>query len=174
MNEDDLDHHPTERKMRAPGYSPEETLVDTGKIKISTPMLFRLTCHEPDRVALTLYLAYLVWARQRRLPASIEGWSNAEIVGVFGPNRTRVLKRLYSQDLLDDVNALTRGRAPLAEGAREAIFAASGGKCAHCSEDITFDDFHVDHLKPVARGGLGTGDNLVASCPPCNRRKGAR
>ncbi|MBS2533855.1 HNH endonuclease [Catenulispora sp. NF23] len=31
----------------------------------------------------------------------------------------------------------------------------------------------VDHLIPRARGGTDHRDNLVASCTPCNLRRGA-
>lgn len=43
--------------------------------------------------------------------------------------------------------------------------------CQYCGAqgDMTFD-----HVIPRARGGRTTWQNVVASCGPCNRRKGAR
>jgi 5-methylcytosine-specific restriction endonuclease McrA len=43
--------------------------------------------------------------------------------------------------------------------------------CQYCGarDQLTFD-----HVVPRARGGRTTWDNVVASCGPCNLRKGAR
>jgi len=43
--------------------------------------------------------------------------------------------------------------------------------CQYCGShgDMTFD-----HVVPRSRGGLTTWQNVVASCGPCNLRKGAR
>ena len=40
-----------------------------------------------------------------------------------------------------------------------------GGKSAHLT---------IDHIIPRHMGGRHTWDNLVAACPPCNRRKGGK
>lgn len=41
--------------------------------------------------------------------------------------------------------------------------------CGQASSHLT-----IDHVVPRHRGGLFTWENLVAACPPCNRRKGGR
>jgi 5-methylcytosine-specific restriction endonuclease McrA len=46
-------------------------------------------------------------------------------------------------------------------------------RCAWCSTPCR-DDYHVDHIVPLARGGTNWPDNLCISCPPCNLRKKAR
>ena len=41
-------------------------------------------------------------------------------------------------------------------------------------EKIAIGDRHVDHIKPLSRGGSHTASNLAISCSKCNLRKGAR
>ena len=43
--------------------------------------------------------------------------------------------------------------------------------CAYCNERLTKSTRTRDHVVPRSRGGP-SGDNLVPSCAPCNRRKG--
>lgn len=50
---------------------------------------------------------------------------------------------------------------------------AQRGKCAICREKLG-DDIHVDHIVPLARGGLNRRSNLQLACGLCNIKKGAR
>ncbi len=55
---------------------------------------------------------------------------------------------------------------------RKAILARDGWTCQYCgSERATLT---VDHVIPRSRGGESVWENIVASCAPCNRRKGDR
>ncbi|SES67080.1 HNH endonuclease [Oceanicella actignis] len=51
------------------------------------------------------------------------------------------------------------------------VFLRDEFRCQYCGAtgDLTFD-----HVIPRARGGRTTWENVVASCAPCNLRKGAR
>lgn len=53
---------------------------------------------------------------------------------------------------------------------REIVFAKSDGSCWYCGTEIG-DDFHVDHVKPIALGGRNYLSNMVPSCQSCNCRK---
>jgi hypothetical protein len=55
---------------------------------------------------------------------------------------------------------------------REYILERDGRACAYC--DAEGVPLNLDHVRPRARGGPDRPSNLVASCIPCNRRKGAR
>lgn len=46
-------------------------------------------------------------------------------------------------------------------------------KCACCKTNIK-QLFHVDHIKPLARGGRHEKENIQLLCPPCNLSKGAK
>lgn len=54
---------------------------------------------------------------------------------------------------------------------REAIFKRDGYRCKHCG---TSDDLTVDHIIPVAAGGLSFDKNLQTLCRSCNSKKGCR
>src|SRR3990167_9508231 len=47
---------------------------------------------------------------------------------------------------------------------------AQKGRCYYCGIKVG-DNYHVDHVIPVTRGGSNTPDNIVISCPKCNRSK---
>ena len=50
---------------------------------------------------------------------------------------------------------------------RKKIFDSLGGRCAYCGCELDFNDFHIDHLIPLSKGGTN-GKNRVPSCPLCN------
>ncbi|MGI9099753.1 MAG: HNH endonuclease [Solirubrobacteraceae bacterium] len=52
---------------------------------------------------------------------------------------------------------------------RRAVFARDGWTCQYCGSRSSLT---VDHVIPRSKGGTSTWDNIVASCAPCNRRKG--
>ncbi len=54
---------------------------------------------------------------------------------------------------------------------RRAVFARDSWTCQYCG---TTTHLTVDHVIPRSRGGPSSWDNIVTSCAPCNRRKGAR
>ena len=54
---------------------------------------------------------------------------------------------------------------------RRAVFARDGWQCQYCGARTSLT---VDHVIPRSKGGDSTWDNSVASCAPCNRRKGDR
>jgi len=47
------------------------------------------------------------------------------------------------------------------------------GLCFWCDAPLAQDDFHVDHLIPLSKGGKHERANMVLSCPTCNLRKHA-
>lgn len=47
------------------------------------------------------------------------------------------------------------------------------GKCWWCLDPVG-NDYHVDHLVPLAEGGHNGPSNLVIACPSCNLSKGAK
>ena len=54
---------------------------------------------------------------------------------------------------------------------RRAVFARDGWTCQYCGSR---SDLTVDHVIPRSKGGDSSWENIVASCAPCNRRKGDR
>src|SRR6266480_935981 len=54
---------------------------------------------------------------------------------------------------------------------RRAVFARDSWTCQYCGSR---PNLTVDHVVPRSKGGASSWENIVASCAPCNRRKGDR
>jgi len=52
---------------------------------------------------------------------------------------------------------------------RRAVFARDSWTCQYCGSR---SNLTVDHVIPRSKGGPSSWENIVASCAPCNRRKG--
>ncbi len=52
---------------------------------------------------------------------------------------------------------------------RRAVFARDRWECQYCGARASLT---VDHVVPRSKGGASSWENIVASCAPCNRRKG--
>ena len=55
---------------------------------------------------------------------------------------------------------------------RKAVLARDAYTCQYCGHQA--NGLTVDHVIPRSRGGSSEWENIVASCAPCNRRKGNR
>ena len=55
---------------------------------------------------------------------------------------------------------------------RKAVLARDAYTCQYCGHEAT--GLTVDHVIPRSRGGQSVWENIVASCAPCNRKKGNR
>ncbi len=55
---------------------------------------------------------------------------------------------------------------------RQRIYNKTQGRCGYCGVNLAPDNFQVDHIHPLARGGTNLDINLVASCETCNKSKG--
>ena len=53
---------------------------------------------------------------------------------------------------------------------RRAVFARDGYSCQYCGST---GHLTLDHVIPRSRGGCTSWENVVASCAPCNVRKGS-
>jgi 5-methylcytosine-specific restriction endonuclease McrA len=66
-------------------------------------------------------------------------------------------------------------REPVGARMRASVWRRGGGKCSYCAQAIgATDEWHVDHVVPVKKGGTSRGDNLVLACKSCNRSKGTK
>lgn len=63
------------------------------------------------------------------------------------------------------------GRLP--RGTVNRIGDAQRWKCAICRTSVA-KHYHVDHIEPLARGGVHRPRNIQLLCPPCNVRKSAK
>lgn len=51
-----------------------------------------------------------------------------------------------------------------------ALMQAQDGMCNVCR--CSLDEYHIDHVIPLSRGGINESSNLQLLCPTCNRSKG--
>lgn len=58
----------------------------------------------------------------------------------------------------------------LSKGLAEKLFKLQKGKCACCKQPLG-DDFHLDHVMPLALGGTNTDDNMQLLRKECNLKK---
>jgi 5-methylcytosine-specific restriction endonuclease McrA len=61
---------------------------------------------------------------------------------------------------------------PRVKLSKREIFRRDNYRCQYCGQEHTH--LTVDHVVPRHAGGGYAWENLVAACPPCNRRKGHR
>lgn len=54
---------------------------------------------------------------------------------------------------------------------RTAIYNKNKGRCAICGKFVPYDDFTVDHIIPLAKGGTNESNNLQCTCRICNSIK---
>lgn len=65
--------------------------------------------------------------------------------------------------------------APEVENIRRAdIWDRDGGICYLCETPCDPNNWHLEHLIPLSRGGPHTASNVAVSHPECNRAKGTR
>jgi 5-methylcytosine-specific restriction endonuclease McrA len=57
---------------------------------------------------------------------------------------------------------------------RVNVFTRDDFTCQYCGSRPPRAQLNLDHVVPRAQGGRTSWENVVASCVPCNRRKGGR
>lgn len=74
------------------------------------------------------------------------------------------------------LNRVARRRAcggKLSQGIVKRLFKLQCGKCACCGLPLG-NDYHLDHIMPLALGGTNTDDNIQLLRAECNLRKSAK
>jgi len=54
------------------------------------------------------------------------------------------------------------------------VMVRDGFRCCYCNEKKMIRELNYDHVVPRVQGGKTNFDNVVASCYPCNKKKGGR
>lgn len=85
-------------------------------------------------------------------------------------NRERILR-----GLLESVFEKRDGKRVFSEEQRRLIWhSAAKPKCMSCRRNLTWGDFHVDHVFAHSRGGRTALENAQLLCASCNAAKGNR
>ena len=84
------------------------------------------------------------------------------------PEKRREKKNRYRARKLNQLGVISKGIIL-------RLLAAQEYRCAACETDIRPPQpYHLDHIIPLARGGMHDDSNLQCLCPPCNQSKGAK
>jgi 5-methylcytosine-specific restriction endonuclease McrA len=73
-----------------------------------------------------------------------------------------------------DHNSVRRARlrgAMVESFSRTEIYDRDGGLCHICGDPVPRDDFHLDHIVPLAKGGEHRRSNVATAHSICNLRK---
>lgn len=65
-------------------------------------------------------------------------------------------------------------RKPLSKKIRYEVLKRDKFTCQYCGRKAPDVILHIDHIKPIAKGGKNDIMNLITSCKDCNLGKGAR
>lgn len=97
-------------------------------------------------------------------------FSSKEIVMLIRKLNNKYNGFYYDRDIWDAICRVER--AKVTNKMRFAIYKRDGYRCRMCgrSDDYTF--LEIDHIKPIAKGGKTTFDNLQTLCSRCNKWKG--
>lgn len=110
----------------------------------------------------------VVSAQRRRARAAHPDRDRIQVRGwkLTHPDRVR------TQHLLRRARRFHGGRVD--QIVPEQVWIRDRGFCAICGWFVPFDNFHLDHWIPLAKGGTHIWGNVVVSHPLCNLRKGDR
>lgn len=62
-------------------------------------------------------------------------------------------------------------RKRLSAKERKIMYEKYDGRCAYCGCKVTFRGMQIDHIVPLARGGLDELSNMTPACRSCNHYK---
>lgn len=65
------------------------------------------------------------------------------------------------------------GCGKLSNGIANKLYTLQGGKCVCCGKPLG-DNYHLDHIMPLALGGPNTDDNMQLLRAECNQQKHAK
>ena len=69
---------------------------------------------------------------------------------------------------------MTKKRKPIGKKTRFEVFKRDSFTCQYCGDSAPDVVLHVDHIKPVIKGGTNELLNLITACISCNLGKGHR
>lgn len=78
----------------------------------------------------------------------------------------------YPRPSVIKLEHMVRRPRPRVKLTKREVFRRDNYTCQYCGRQTAH--LTIDHVIPRHRGGEHRWDNLVAACPPCNRRKGGR
>ncbi|MBI5052220.1 MAG: HNH endonuclease [Chloroflexota bacterium] len=91
---------------------------------------------------------------------------------VNGRGHIRTTRLTYPAPSVIRLEHMIKRPRPRVKLSKREIFRRDNYTCQYCGRQT--QHLTIDHVIPRHKGGGHEWDNLVAACPPCNRRKGGR
>ena len=127
-----------------------------------------------NRLVLVINASYEpihICSARRALTLVFKGAAVVEEVSAFSIRTARLIIPLPSVVRLLKYRRVPRRKHSVS---RKGIVFRDGSTCQYCQVKLPPNELTLDHVVPRSRGGASTWENLVASCCPCNNRKGDR
>lgn len=125
--------------------------------------------HLPVLVLNASYEPINICAARRAIVLVLKGVASTEEINGSFLHSTRVAMRVPSVIRLLEYRRIPHQSRALS---RKNILLRDRNTCQYCGVVLPAAELTLDHVLPRSRGGQSTWENLVACCPPCNRRKG--
>jgi 5-methylcytosine-specific restriction endonuclease McrA len=89
------------------------------------------------------------------------------------PSEIREVKELIDKDNNSESNKIEEDFVDYYSNQekRLSILDRDSYKCSYCLKEISRDEFHLDHIYPLSKGGFNYRTNLLSSCKSCNVKK---
>ncbi len=104
-------------------------------------------------------------------------WQRKNLLSEFNQklsDEIKVLRKVDHPDLEKDGQILRATYFP--QWLRDSLIDREKGKCHYCSTVVVGpavpnQNYDIDHMIPIAKGGTNDPTNLVLACPECNSKK---
>lgn len=96
------------------------------------------------------------------------------------PQKIKSMKRAWKEanpDRVLDHDQIRRARkrgTQIEPISRRAVWERDEGICHLCGDPVPFEEMHLEHIVPLAKGGTHTCGNVAPSHADCNLKKGAK
>src|SRR3979411_3033960 len=127
--------------------------------------------HQPVLVLNASYEPINVCAARRAIVLVLKGVAMTEEENGHFLHAARKIMRVPSVIRLLEYRRIPHQSRALS---RKNILLRDRNTCQYCATVLPSSELTLDHVIPRSRGGSSTGENLVACCHSCNRRKGNR
>lgn len=112
-----------------------------------------------------IVLTYLDWYRVKN-----QIFTKDEILSLIVRLDNKSNGFYNDREIWDALCRVERGR--VSNKMRFSIYRRDGYRCCICGKHGTSHELEIDHIKPIAKGGKSTYDNLQTLCKNCNKLKG--
>ena len=118
-------------------------------------------------ISVVLYLTTLKGEKITAKWASFEEGQIRELIKKLNYKRGNFYN---DRGIWDAICRVERGK--VSNKMRFEIYARDGYRCKICGRTDREVNLEIDHIKPIAKGGKSTYDNLQTLCVYCNKEKG--